>query len=526
MRSAAGYRYGSTNDAGAVRADSAIGRARRFRLIASAIAGRPVEVAPVEPGERPWTDGVTVFADADASPRDQLRMRRRTGGAAGCREPRPRGRAGPRAAPGAGPPVSRRGRAPGAGCAGGPAADGSALPHRPRGRGTKRVARRVVGDRHGSRGGRRPAGRSSARSARGTSGHASSRRPKRERPSSTSRDGNARTCSASSTTAKTTTASSRISSRARSAAVGCSDGCSRSCSATHARRRAARLVRTRRHTGHARAARVARTVALTTANASMPDHIEPSRRAAPRTPNGTCTGDATGTTGAPSSRSNRSQRTCAPLAAPETHALRRPLARLGMELERRRRQLQGDDIDIDAAVEARVESLAGSPPDEAMYIESQRRRRDLAVLLLLDVSGSSGETERDRRHGTRASAGRGGCADRGPPRPRRPRRAVRVPLPGSVGRPRRAGEALPRRPRHARDVAPRRSRSRRLHAPRRSDPSRCVRPRARWRDVEAVAGRSVRRLRLRPRLRGPRTAKPTPGARSQKRAGAARGACA
>ena len=132
----------------------------------------------------------------------------------------------------------------------------------------------------------------------------------------------------------------------------------------------------------------------------------------------------------------------APIAAPDTHALRRPLARLGMELERRRRQLQGDDIDIDAAVEARVESLAGSPPDEAIYIESQRRRRDLAVLLLLDVSGSSGEAERDRRDGARAPAGRGRCADRGAARPRRPRRAVRVPLPGPVGRPRRAGEAL------------------------------------------------------------------------------------
>src|SRR5262249_17124442 len=45
----------------------------RFKLVASAIAGRAVEVASVKPGERPWTDGVTVFADGDASPRDQLR---------------------------------------------------------------------------------------------------------------------------------------------------------------------------------------------------------------------------------------------------------------------------------------------------------------------------------------------------------------------------------------------------------------------------------------------------------------------
>jgi hypothetical protein len=71
--------------------------------------------------------------------------------------------------------------------------------------------------------------------------------------------------------------------------------------------------------------------------------------------------------------------------------LRRPLARLGMALHRRHRQSQGDDIDIDAAVEARVEMLAGSVPDEAVYVDSLRRRRDLSVLLLLDVSGSAAE---------------------------------------------------------------------------------------------------------------------------------------
>ncbi len=72
-------------------------------------------------------------------------------------------------------------------------------------------------------------------------------------------------------------------------------------------------------------------------------------------------------------------------------AVRRPLARLGMGLHRRHRQLQGDDIDIDAAVEARVEALAGSVPEEAVYLDSLRRRRDLSVLLLLDISGSAAE---------------------------------------------------------------------------------------------------------------------------------------
>jgi hypothetical protein len=85
------------------------------------------------------------------------------------------------------------------------------------------------------------------------------------------------------------------------------------------------------------------------------------------------------------------------IKASATHAIddaismRRPLSRLGMGLHRRHRQSQGDDIDIDAAVEARVEVLAGSVPDEAVYLDSLRRRRDLSVLLLLDVSGSAAE---------------------------------------------------------------------------------------------------------------------------------------
>ena len=71
--------------------------------------------------------------------------------------------------------------------------------------------------------------------------------------------------------------------------------------------------------------------------------------------------------------------------------LRRPLARLGLGLDQYHRQAQGDDIDIDAAVEARVEVLAGSGPDEAVYLDSLRRHRDFAVLVLLDTSGSVAE---------------------------------------------------------------------------------------------------------------------------------------
>jgi hypothetical protein len=80
-----------------------------------------------------------------------------------------------------------------------------------------------------------------------------------------------------------------------------------------------------------------------------------------------------------------------PLTPPGGHDLHRPLARLGMDLARRHRQLQGDDIDIDATVEAFVEAAAGTPPDEAIYVDSQRCRPELSVLLLLDTSGSAGE---------------------------------------------------------------------------------------------------------------------------------------
>jgi hypothetical protein len=72
-------------------------------------------------------------------------------------------------------------------------------------------------------------------------------------------------------------------------------------------------------------------------------------------------------------------------------AFRRSLARLGLELTPCRRQPHGDDIDIDAAVETFVDRRAGSPYADDVYVASLRRRRDLAVLILLDVSGSAGE---------------------------------------------------------------------------------------------------------------------------------------
>lgn len=71
--------------------------------------------------------------------------------------------------------------------------------------------------------------------------------------------------------------------------------------------------------------------------------------------------------------------------------LQPPLARMGRGLELRRRQRHGDDIDIDAAVERTVALTAGQHPDEAVHLATVRHRRDLSVLVLLDISGSSNE---------------------------------------------------------------------------------------------------------------------------------------
>lgn len=68
--------------------------------------------------------------------------------------------------------------------------------------------------------------------------------------------------------------------------------------------------------------------------------------------------------------------------------LRKPLTRLSMGLDRVHRQNQGDDIDIDALIETQIDVACGGSPEESVYVESQRHRRDLSVMVLLDISGS------------------------------------------------------------------------------------------------------------------------------------------
>lgn len=77
----------------------------------------------------------------------------------------------------------------------------------------------------------------------------------------------------------------------------------------------------------------------------------------------------------------------------DTAGLRRSLARLVLGLDQCHRQPHGDDIDIDAAIDARVHARTSASSDENLYIAGLRRRRDLSVLVLLDISGSAGEPD-------------------------------------------------------------------------------------------------------------------------------------
>jgi hypothetical protein len=58
---------------------------------------------------------------------------------------------------------------------------------------------------------------------------------------------------------------------------------------------------------------------------------------------------------------------------------------------RRRRELEGDGLDLDASIDAMLSLRAGRPPDPRVHTRSVRGHRDLAVLVLLDLSQSTSE---------------------------------------------------------------------------------------------------------------------------------------
>lgn len=71
------------------------------------------------------------------------------------------------------------------------------------------------------------------------------------------------------------------------------------------------------------------------------------------------------------------------------HEIRRRFELLRAQRTRLRRQLDGDDIDLQAYLESHADFLAGLPRDQRLYQSERRSRRDMAITLLVDVSGST-----------------------------------------------------------------------------------------------------------------------------------------
>jgi nitric oxide reductase activation protein len=63
-------------------------------------------------------------------------------------------------------------------------------------------------------------------------------------------------------------------------------------------------------------------------------------------------------------------------------------------VQRLRKQEEADEVDLEAAVRAMVDLRLGAAPDPRIGIRSVRRTRDLAVLLLLDLSESTNDKVR------------------------------------------------------------------------------------------------------------------------------------
>ncbi|HET8629930.1 MAG TPA: hypothetical protein VFL91_21120 [Thermomicrobiales bacterium] len=74
----------------------------------------------------------------------------------------------------------------------------------------------------------------------------------------------------------------------------------------------------------------------------------------------------------------------------QVQALKKQFETLRPERQRLRRQDDGDDLDLDAAVESHVDRRLGLPPAERPYMRVREQRRDIAVAFLIDLSGSTG----------------------------------------------------------------------------------------------------------------------------------------
>jgi nitric oxide reductase NorD protein len=75
--------------------------------------------------------------------------------------------------------------------------------------------------------------------------------------------------------------------------------------------------------------------------------------------------------------------------------LRRRLSRVGLGPKVLRSRADGDDLDIEALIDLFVDLRSGYSPPEHVYLERRKLARNLGVLILVDASGSATDTDPD-----------------------------------------------------------------------------------------------------------------------------------
>jgi nitric oxide reductase NorD protein len=79
---------------------------------------------------------------------------------------------------------------------------------------------------------------------------------------------------------------------------------------------------------------------------------------------------------------------------PPSFELQRQLGSLGLDHEMHRREKDGADLDTAALIDCAIDMRTGhSPPAINIYRASRKTRRDLAVAIIVDISGSTGVTD-------------------------------------------------------------------------------------------------------------------------------------
>ena len=70
-------------------------------------------------------------------------------------------------------------------------------------------------------------------------------------------------------------------------------------------------------------------------------------------------------------------------------AIRRRFEMLRAQRRRLRKQLDGDELDLEAYIDSHADYRAGLPMAQGLYQTQHRSKRDMAIMLLIDVSGST-----------------------------------------------------------------------------------------------------------------------------------------